>query len=259
MDYELTAKNLAFAYPHRPALFTQAQLQVPQGHILVLLGPNGIGKSTLLGCLTGRLQPLSGQVCIAGVDLASLNARQRAARLAVVAQTGGRSSTLSVQDYLLLGRVSQHGLFGQPDAADRQCVAQALARVGQSQLAPLSLATLSGGQKQLVMIAAALVQAAQILVLDEPTAALDLKNQALVLRLLQSLKHDGKTIIVTTHDPNQATLIADSIAILQAHHLEQITVSQLSAARLEALYQTPIDAVWHGQRPVYLIKGADPS
>jgi iron complex transport system ATP-binding protein len=257
LDYELAATNLTFAYPKQAPLFTDATLAVPKGHILVLLGPNGVGKSTLLGCLTGRLQPSAGQVQVAGVDLATLTARQRATRLAIVAQSGRHRSTLSVQDYLLLGRVAHHGVFGQPDAADRQCVAAALARVGMGDYAAASVATLSGGQRQLVMIAAALVQAAQVVVLDEPTAALDLKNQRLVMQLLKALKHDGKTIVVTTHDPNQATLIADSIAIIQHQQVVQLATSELSATRLSAIYQTPIAVTQYGQRRVFLIEGVE--
>lgn len=251
------ADAITFAYPRQAPLFVDATLRVPRGHILVLLGPNGIGKSTLLGCLTGRLQPQAGRVLVTGADLAGLAPKARAARLAQVAQSGALTSTLSVQDYLLLGRVARHNVFGQPDDADRRQVAAALARVGMAKFAAVSLQTLSGGQKQLVMIAAALVQAAQVLVLDEPTAALDLKNQVMVLRLLRQLRDDGKTIVVTTHDPNQATLIADSVAILQAQHVEQIAPGELNGARLSAIYQTPITAVTSGERPVYIIEGVE--
>jgi iron complex transport system ATP-binding protein len=102
-----------------------------------------------------------------------------------------------------------------------------------------------------------LVQAAQVVVLDEPTAALDLKNQRLVMQLLKALKHDGKTIVVTTHDPNQATLIADSIAIIQHQQVVQLATSELSATRLSAIYQTPIAVTQYGQRRVFLIEGVE--
>lgn len=256
MGYELEMQGVTFAYPHQKPLFRDADLQVAAGQIVVLLGPNGIGKSTLLGCLSGRLRPQAGRVCVGGRDLATLSARQRAAALAVVAQSG-KPSALSVSEYLLLGRVAHHGVFGQPDGEDHALVSQALTQVGLDAYADVSLQTLSGGQRQLVMIAAALVQAAQVVILDEPTAALDLKNQVLVLRLLRRLKQLGKAIVVTTHDPNQATLIADSVAIVAHQRLEQLEAAALTVERLTALYQTPIGATRHGSRQIFIIEGVD--
>lgn len=182
-------------------LFRHVDLSVPAGEVVALLGPNGRGKSTLLKCAAGILRPTEGSA-------------QRAERFGFVPQAHQVVFAFSVFDMVLMGRARHVGPFATPSAGDRTAAGQALSRVGLTSLAGRSYPTLSGGERQLVLIARALASGARLLLLDEPASALDLSNQGVVLRLLADLAADGFGVLVTTHHPEHAAAVASRTALL---------------------------------------------
>jgi len=176
--------------------------QVERGRSLAILGPNGRGKTTALRAALG-LQPLSAGRRI-GPDV-----------VGYVPQSVSLAHPYRVLDVVAMGRAAGLGLFGQPGAADRAAAEAALARVGAAHLREASYDRLSGGERQLVLLARALATGSSVLVLDEPGSALDLANQARVLGLLDTLRRERRhAILFTTHDPNQALAIADDVLML---------------------------------------------
>jgi len=215
---------------------------IAPGETLALLGGNGAGKTTLLRTLLGLLSARSGHVEIDGVPVSALTAAQRAARLAYVPQQHSPAYAFSVTDAVLMGRASHIGAFARPGRNDRMLVADALATLGIGSLAARPVTEISGGERQLVMIARALAQAAPILVLDEPTASLDFGNRVRVLRELDRLRARGMTILFSTHEPDQALAHADRALLLaDGRPLVLDTVKRaLTTTNIERLYGTPV-------------------
>jgi iron complex transport system ATP-binding protein len=201
-----------------------------EGAILAILGANGVGKTTLLSCLVGILKPQAGSVALEG-------------RVGFVPQLFDVAFDYSVLDIVLMGRARQIGLFGAPGLRDYAAARAALRRLGIGGLAERSFNTLSGGQRQLVMIAQALASECRILVLDEPCAALDYKNQAVVIAVLRSLATElGMTVVFSSHMPQHALEIATDVLLMRdARRWRHGPVEDvLTAANLSELYDIPI-------------------
>lgn len=199
--------NLAFAYPHQDQLFRQVSFTLHPGDVLTLLGPNGVGKSTLLKCLTGQSQPSAGTITLAQGTLNTLTTRQLAHQLALVPQDYRVNADLTVLEYVLTGRAPFHFAFGAPNQRDQQIANAQLNRLNIAALAHRPIRQLSGGQAQLAAIARALAQEPRCLILDEPMAALDLGHQQALLGLIRHLSQSGMAIILTTHTPNHALIL----------------------------------------------------
>ena len=199
----LRARALAFGYERR-ALTAPIDLTLNAGEIVVTLGPNGAGKSTLFRTLLGALAPLAGTIHWGAQPLAELAPRELATRVAWVPQQPGAAFELSVEQYVMLGRLGRLALGASPGSADREAVAHAIARLGLEGFRARPLSRMSGGERQLAAIARALAQQASTLLLDEPTASLDFGNQGRVLDTLRGLAGDGLGIVYATHDPNHA-------------------------------------------------------
>lgn len=189
-------------------------LRVAPGEWVTVIGPNGAGKSTLLRAVGGLL-PASGSVRLFGVELARMSRRARARRVATVTQSPVVPPGMTVFDYVLLGRTPYLPPLGRESAADLAVAHRVLARLGLSTLAGRQLATLSGGERQRVFLARALAQEAPLLLLDEPTTALDLGRQQQALDLVDRLRRaDGLTVVTTLHDMNLAARYADTLLLL---------------------------------------------
>jgi iron complex transport system ATP-binding protein len=186
-------------------------LVVPDGHFVGLLGPNGSGKSTILKAIYRVHRPATGQVLLDGVDLLSMRPREAARRVAVVAQESTAEFDFSVFEMVIIGRTPHKRAFDRDDDADRAIVAHALERVGCEPLADRRYNTLSGGEKQRVLIARALAQGANHLILDEPTNHLDIRYQVEVLELVAGL---GITVLAALHDLSLAALFCDTVFLL---------------------------------------------
>lgn len=188
------------------------------GQWVALVGPNGAGKSSLLTLLAGLQRPDSGAVELQGQPLAQWPARERAQRLAWLAQQGLAEGDLSVRDIVRLGRLPRHGLLGTPDAADEAAVDCALAETETTAYAGRRLNELSGGERQRVLLARALATEAQVLLLDEPTTHLDAPHQRALLRGLRQRAAAGTAVLAVLHDLNQA-LQADRVLVMARGHL----------------------------------------
>jgi iron complex transport system ATP-binding protein len=194
-------------------------LEVPAGAWLSLIGPNGAGKTTLVRTLGGTVGH-TGSIHIGGTDAAALATRARARRLAVVPQHPVIPPGMPVFDYVLLGRSPHQGLRCSPSVHDRRRTFAVLQRLGLDDFAGRRVDTLSGGERQRVVLARALVQETDVLVLDEPTAALDVGHQIEVLELIADLRSERElTVLTTVHDLSIAGQFADDVAVLAGGRL----------------------------------------
>ena len=185
------------------------------GEVLALLGPNGGGKTTLLKTLLGLLAPKAGEVRLGDRPLASYGSRERARLIAYVPQSHAATFAFTVETVVLMGRTAHGNLFSRPTAADRAVAARVLERFGIAHLAERPYTMISGGERQLALLARALAQEPQFIVLDEPTASLDFGNQGKVMREIRALAASGHGVLFTTHDPNHAMRAADRAFLLR--------------------------------------------
>ena len=209
----LTVSGLGVVRAGR-AVLHDISLVLQPGRIQVLIGPNGSGKSSLIMAACGLLPPASGAVAVDGVAIGALPPRERARLVAYVPQRSELTSGLSVQQVVAMGRFAHDGAWGR-DAAHHAAIREALLQVDALDLAQRPFTELSGGEMQRVLIARALATRAGILILDEPSSALDVAHRLGILRLLRRLAEAGKAILVALHDLNEATQLADAVVLLQ--------------------------------------------
>jgi len=238
----LEAQALAIGYRDR-LVGSELDVALAEGEVLALLGPNGGGKTTLLKTLLGLLPPLAGVVRFAGRSLATTSVRERARLLAYVPQSHVATFAFPVETIVLMGRTPHGSLFGRPTRRDRTVAAAALERFGIAHLSTRPYTMISGGERQLVLLARALAQEPRVIVLDEPTASLDFGNQGKVMREIRALAAAGHGVLFTTHDPNQALRLADRAFLLRAgaRVTEGPVQTVLTRENLEALYGAPVN------------------
>ena len=210
----LEARGLAYGHAGR-AVGEGLDLALGAGQALCVLGPNGAGKTTLLRTLLGILPPIAGRVLIDGDDIADLDRAAIARRIAYVPQASPAVFEFSVAEIVGMGRIAHLGRFARPSARDAAIAAEALRTLGIGGLAGRPFGAISGGERQLALIARALAADAGCIVLDEPTAQLDYGNQARVVDELARLRDAGIAILLTTHEPDHALLLADQALLLQ--------------------------------------------
>ncbi len=211
----LAARGVSFAWERgeSPAV-DGVDLRVGRGELVAVVGPNGAGKSTLLGLLSGWLTPRSGSVELEGKALDRWPARERARRLALLPQDAAPLYDLTVAEVVAMGRHPHRGAWAPLDARDRRVVAAVLAATDTRGLRHRRFATLSGGERQRVLLASVLAQEPAVLLLDEPTASLDLHHGAEVFRQLGRAAREGTGVLAVTHDLNLAALFADRVVLL---------------------------------------------
>ena len=216
MSAALHVERVSFAYRERPVLH-DVSLEVAPGERFGLLGPTGSGKSTLVRLLSGVLRPASGRVSLGERDLATVSARDLARRVAVVPQETALDFPFSVLEVVLMGRAPHLGGFGFEGDRDLEAAELAMARTGVSDLSGRFFHELSGGEKQRVVIARALAQEPELLLLDEPTTFLDIRHVVEIFELLCGLSTEqGITLVVVLHDLNLAALYLNRLAFLKA-------------------------------------------
>jgi len=242
----LKIQNLSVSYGPRHILH-DISLNVQTGEVLALIGPNGAGKSTLIRAASGVI-PYEGHVRTNGDDFITLTPMQRAKYIATVPQAVSMPPAYTVWETVLLGRTPYLGFLGQPSQKDEEVARQSLQRVSALPFADRRVGELSGGEQQRVLLARALCQSTPILLLDEPTAHLDLQYQVGLLELVTELAHKDKlAVLVALHDLNLAAHYADRIALMVAGEIkaegkpEQVLRSDLIA---EA-YCLPVRVVKH--------------
>ena len=212
----VTVKDLYFRHPRGANdILRGVNLSVTDGLVTTIVGPNGSGKTTLFKCMAGLWQPRQGAILFGDQDLSHLSSSRRARIMAVVPQDHEPPFPYSVTDVVLMGRVSHVSLFSTPSREDRLAAGKAMERLGISHLSDRAYTKLSGGERQLVLIARALSQEAPILILDEPTSHLDFRNQILILRQIREIvRQKNLTVLMTLHDPNLAMQFSDRVALI---------------------------------------------
>ncbi|MDA8368297.1 MAG: ABC transporter ATP-binding protein [Nocardiopsaceae bacterium] len=224
----LETQGLGFRYRGGDWLFRGVDLTVAAGAVTCVMGPNGRGKTTLLRCLLGLLQPTEGTV-------------HHDEPAAYVPQTTPGSFDFSVREMVLMGRARAISLFSQPRRRDIDKAEEALDRVGLRHLSDRSFPTLSGGERQLVLLARALCSGYRTLLLDEPAAALDLRNQGALLRICRELAADGYAVLMSTHHPDHAAWLADQAVLM---HADRVVIGDardlLCGDQLSELFALPV-------------------
>lgn len=215
-------------------------LDIPYGRVLALVGPNGAGKSTLLGILTRDVAPSAGEVDLDRRPLREWSARELSRARAVLLQANHVAFSFRAADVVEMGRAPWIGT--DRSAADERLIAQAMERTDVAHLAARAYPSLSGGEKARVSLARVLAQDTAVVLLDEPTAALDLRHQEDVLRIARELAGAGRAVVVVLHDLSLAAAYADDVAILDRGRL--VATGEPSAVfteeRIEAVYGTPV-------------------
>lgn len=209
----IRAENLSIGYSG-VRVGTHISLTVDPGSVLCLLGPNGSGKTTLFKTMLGLIPVQSGRVLLEEQPLDELTRRDIARRVAYVPQAHNAPFAFEALEVVLMGRTARLSVFAQPGEADRKAARMALSRLNIEELAEADYTQLSGGQRQLVLIARALAQETPVLVMDEPTASLDFGNQVRVLEEIAGLARSGLTVILSTHDPDHAFAVGTQVALL---------------------------------------------
>ena len=210
----LEVKNLSFSYGGR-LILNDVSLTAEAGEFVSILGSNGVGKSTLFKCILGVLRDYSGTVTVDGRDTRSMSVRQLAQKIAYIPQMSASAFNYSVEDIVLMGTtVGLHSLHS-PGRAEMRRAEDAMERMGIVDLRQRCFHHLSGGERQLTVIARALAQQANILLLDEPSSALDFGNQMRILNEAKNLAQDGFTVIQSTHDPERAYMFSDRLIALK--------------------------------------------
>lgn len=247
----LRAAAVSYGYARGGALalaIDNVSLAIAHGSIVGLLGPNGSGKTTLLRLLAGMLTPARGSVLLYDETVGSRSRRALARQIAVVPQDTQATFDFTALDMVLMGRYPHLGPFALEGADDLRLAREAMAATGTADLAARAFSSLSGGERQRVVIASALAQASEALLLDEPTASLDLGYQLEIAQLLARINRErGTTIVVSTHDLNLAASICGEIVMLQRGRVvaQGSTADTLNAANLRALYGVHADVRFH--------------
>ena len=212
------------------------------GEILCLLGSNGTGKTTLLRCMLGFEKPKAGSITVDGIDMGRLSVKQRAHHMAYVPQYSSLAFPYTAREVVLMGRVSHlQGASGHSDA-DMQATDEALERLQVTRLANKRYQEMSGGEKQMVLVARALAQQAKTLVMDEPTANLDYHNQVKILAAIKHLAGEGLRILMTSHYPDHAFLACSTVALMNGGRIQKLGKPDdvVTSESLTELYDTPV-------------------
>ncbi len=246
----LEARALGFGYGAK-AVGRDVDLEARPGEVLCLLGPNGSGKTTLFKTMLGLLPSQAGEVRLDGIALAHLTRPQIARRVAYVPQAHAAHFPFTVIDMVVMGRTAHLGMFASPTREDRHRALGALGTLGIAELAQAEYTRISGGQRQLALIARALAQEAPAIIMDEPTASLDFGNQVVVLSEVKRLASQGLTIVLSTHDPDHAFSVGDRVALLDGGRLiaQGAPRDVLTPERLHAVYgvSVVVEQLSHGQ------------
>ena len=234
---QLEVSDLFFSYDETDVL-KSVSFCADRGERIAVLGPNGVGKSTLFRCLLGFLEPKRGSVKIAGRDVRDYSRRALAAELAYIPQSYSPAFDHTVLDSVLMGLGAQLGPFDRPSREQRDAALRILDELGIGALASRGCMRISGGERQLMLLGRALIQNAHTLIMDEPTANLDFGNQQRVLAQIRALTACGYTVLLSTHNPEHALRYAHRVLALQDGHIaaDGPTETALTPQLLQTLY-----------------------
>ena len=242
----LEARNLHFAYVADHPVLQGITLGVAPNTVAYLLGHNGCGKTTLLEILGGVRAPQRGEVMLDGQNVHALPSRRRAQRLGLVPQLHTPVFSYTVRELVLMGRTPYLKLLGTPGRADYEVTDEAIEQVGLAHLRHRAYTELSGGERQLAMIARGLAQQTDILLLDEPTAHLDPRNQRLVLETVVALAERSVSFVISSHNPNSALLYAHQVIVMKGGRVvaDGTPAEVLTESTLSFAYDMPVEVIY---------------
>ena len=243
-DMLLEIRGLRFAYPAGPPVLQGVDLDLRQGERVALVGPNGCGKSTLIGLASHVLRAPEGAIRLQGRPLGAVTRRQFARQVGVLPQAVPASVPFCVEDVVRMGRFAHRGLFGAFTATDEQAVAKALEQTETEALRAAPIAKLSGGERQRVFLAKALAQQPQLLLLDEPTGSLDLHYQVQILSLIRDLHAAADfSVLAVMHDLNLASLFFERILVLHGGAIvaDGSPADVLTQDRIQRVHRVAVD------------------
>jgi iron complex transport system ATP-binding protein len=214
MSKILDIKNAEFSYNGKKSIFRNVNISVNRGDVLCILGPNGTGKSTLIKCMNSLLKIKSGKILLKDKNIYSINKTELAKIMAYIPQSNGSTFAYSVLDIVLMGRAPHLSLTSVPGKNDYRIAEEALGSLGILFLKDKAYTEISGGERQLVLMARAIAQQPEILLLDEPTSHLDFGNQIRILKVINELSKRGLSVIMTSHFPDHAFLSSNKVAIM---------------------------------------------
>ncbi len=241
----ITVKDLHFSYKHHDVL-SGINLELYKGEIVSLLGPNGCGKSTLIRLILKLLKG-KGEILLDGKSLDKYSHKDIASHVAYIPQYNNTPFNYSVMEMVLMGRVSKLDFFALPSAHDYDIANAALQKIGIENLKERAFGQLSGGQKQMVLLARAIAQEVNVFIMDEPVAGLDYGNQIRLLELISELGNDGYTFLKTTHYPDHALLISSRVVVMNGGVViangapEDVITQQM----IEDVYSIKADIIMH--------------
>ncbi len=210
----IRVEDLSFSYGSHEVLH-DLSFDIPDGCLVGVLGPNGVGKSTLFRCILGLNQHYSGRIIVNGKDMKELSIKERAREISYIPQSHAPVYDYEVLDVVLMATGSDLKMLSNPGCAERTRAYEALERIGIERLAHRRYTQISGGEQQLVLIARALAQNARTIAMDEPTSALDYGNTVRVLSCVRQLAREGLSIVQSTHNPDHAFLYSDKTLVLK--------------------------------------------
>ena len=252
----LSVSGLSFSYNGaRQAVLRDLSLEIPAAATTAILGPNGSGKTTLLRLLLGVLRPREGTILLGGLPLDHYSRRERGRLIGLVPQDEHIPFDFSVLEYVLLGRAPYLGPLQMPGETDHREALEALHVAGLAHLQERPLPNLSGGERQLAVVARALAQKPRILLLDEPTAHLDLGNRGRLLAIVRDLAAKGTTMVLTTHDPNLASSVAEFTVLMRQGEILHVGRPEevLTSKTLSTTYDVPVQVLEIDKRRIILL------
>ncbi len=251
----LNFKQIQFSYPTgKKAVMDALNLEILAGTVTAILGPNGAGKTTLLHLTQGWLKPQNGLILLNQKALASYSRRSLGQWIGLVPQSEHIPFEYSLLEFVLLGRAPHMAPLAMPTQEDCEIASDALRQVGMYELQDRSILSLSGGERQLVLVARALAQQPRLLLLDEPTSHLDLSNKGRLVVLLRKLMEQGVTILFTTHEPEVASALATHLVLMKKGDILKTGVFDdvFTSENLSELYQLPVSVADFSGRKVAL-------
>lgn len=258
MSYKIN--NLSISFGEKEVL-KDVTLDIQRGDFLSILGPNGAGKSTLLKCICGILHEWRGEIMLEGKPLKKHSSRERARLVSYVPQSVSHKMPFSVFDFVAMGRYPHLSPFSTLTPEDREQIERAIETVGMQDFRARQMDTLSGGERQMVMIAAALAQGGKIMVLDEPITFLDYRHQVAVMNILQKLNQEKNfTIITVNHDLHTALHFSSRVAAIKSGHLTRYGSPDTFSDEpfLRELYETPFKKLQLAEHELILPEGLLP-